>query len=849
MKYRIGLIAMFVLAKISSGWTAETNASAGSDVTNAPVLAEVTNVPARPGPTLAVRAYRLEGDTALLPEPGAVFSNYTGQVNLARIHEGLDALQLFYRRSGFPSLSVALPQQTLTDGVVRVEIINPMAVGATNALARPLPEFEVLGYLVEGNAVLPTDQLSVLSNYTGRVDLPRIHEGLDQLQRVYRQSGFSNVNVTLPRQEPRNGIVRVKIVTCRPAGVANSPATPKPAAIPKAAIQTESTATPATNRPVKPAPTFAVHGYLIEGNTVLPPEKFGLLSNYTGRVEFARVREGLGQLQLLYRQLGFATIGVTLPRQKLTNGIVRVKVVEGKLASIKVEGNRHFSTNNILRALPSLDTNILLNTKWFQPELDRANANLDRQIYPVINPGLEPGTSDLTLKVKDRLPLHGRMEVNDKSTPGTPLLRLDTALQYNNLWQHDHQIGLDYTFSPQSMKTGNYKPQFYDQPMVASYSGFYRLPLGFDHGLREDYDRQPVSFGYNEITHKFDLPAATGEPELIAFASRSVSDTPVRYGSLTVITNTDLLDVDNQFAQRELTYNNDLGTKLTIPIREFLGVRSSITLGFDYKTYNSQTFTTNLTYVTLYGTNGLGERVAVTNLTVANAANRTIELDYLPISFGWSALRPDQWGVTTFSFNQNIFLTGLASPRKDFQIVAVSRDAGGNYTTLNAGLTRRQNLPDDWSLLLRANGQWASEALINNEQFALGGTSGVRGYQEGEAYGDDGWRVLFDVNAPPIQVGEFPVADDGESVPAYLRCSWFMDYGRVYLIDRGLQPDHLSEWGTGIGFFLTAGEHFDARLTVGWALADAGSRSNPNNTLVLSPAGSVQAYFSVGFQF
>jgi len=116
-------------------------------------------------------------------------------------------------------------------------------------------------------------------------------------------------------------------------------------------------------------------------------------------------------------------------------------------------------------------------------------------------------------------------------------------------------------------------------------------------------------------------------------------------------------------------------------------------------------------------------------------------------------------------------------------------------------LTRRQNLPDDWSLLLRANGQWASEALINNEQFALGGTSGVRGYQEGEVYGDDGWRVMFDVNAPPVQVGEFPVSGDGEGIPAYLRCSCFMDYGEAYLFDR---PGSLSttyrEWGPAWAF-------------------------------------------------
>ena len=182
-----------------------------------------------------------------------------------------------------------------------------------------------------------------------------------------------------------------------------------------------------------------------------------------------------------------------------------------------------------------LDTNILLNTKWFQPELDRANQNQDRQIYPVISPGLEPGTSDLTLQVKDRLPLHGHMEINDKSTPGTPLLRVDTAIQYNNLWQREHQTGFDYAFSPQQMKSYNDGSEFYNAPMISSYSGFYRLPFGSGGSLREDYDRLPVDFGYNEVTHQFTLPAPSGNPELIFFGSRSSSDSPPRYGLGSII--------------------------------------------------------------------------------------------------------------------------------------------------------------------------------------------------------------------------------------------------------------------------------------------------------------------------
>ena len=100
------------------------------------------------------------------------------------------------------------------------------------------------------------------------------------------------------------------------------------------------------------------------------------------------------------------------------------------------------------------------------------------RFIPLSAPALNRERRDLTLKVKDQLPLHGHMEVNDKSTPDTPLLRVDTAVQYGNLWQREHQIGLDYNFSPQEFKPAGDFSGFYDQPMVASYSGFYRMPPG-----------------------------------------------------------------------------------------------------------------------------------------------------------------------------------------------------------------------------------------------------------------------------------------------------------------------------------------------------------------------------------
>ena len=719
-------------------------------------------------------------------------------------------------------------------GTVRASHAQPANLLSTNSAKLKVPSCHVKAYSIEGNTLLPSEKFDFFTNYTGpAVDLARLREGLDELQLLYCNLGFSAASVTLPPQHLTNGIVRVKVVEGKPADAtvagnhyfgSNSISRPQPA-------------NPPPGNSAKAAePTFRVTSYKIEGNTVLPPEKFDFLTNYTGlAVSVARLREGLGELQLLYRNLGFATVSVTLPQQRLTNGIVRVAVIEGKLARVSVTGNHYFSSNNIRRALPSLATNVLLNSKWLQPEMDRANQNPDRQIYPVVSPDEEPGFSDLTLRVKDRLPLHGHIEVNDKSTPGTPLLRIDTALQYNNLWQLEHQIGLQYSFSPQDTKPDDYMPRFYDQPMVASYSAFYRIPFSSDASLREEYERLPVDFGYNEITHQFHLPQPSGNPELILYGSRSSSDTPLRYGPLADVVNNPLVTITSQSAEHDLTFTENAGGKYTLPLKEFAGIHSLFALGFDFKSYRLQSYSTNLSHVsTTLTNNGVAN---TTSSVIALPSNSHEEVTYMPLSWGWSGDRPDKWGASSLSLEEDVFLSPLESSRPHFQTAAGNEAAGGTFAKVTANLSREEKLPDGWSMLWRAAGQWASAPLISNEEFPLGGTAGVRGYQEGDSYGDTGWRTTLDLRAPAMGMGSFPV-NGGQHVPGYGRPSVFMDYGQVNIIDKSEAPT-VRQWGTGVGFFVNATQHLDARLTLGWAL-----RNTP-----VAAAGSLQAYFSLGLQF
>jgi hemolysin activation/secretion protein/AraC-like DNA-binding protein len=598
-------------------------------------------------------------------------------------------------------------------------------------------------------------------------------------------------------------------------------------------------AAPATSSRTNAAPAFEVKGYNLEGNTLLDESVTDpILKPYTGpAVSFDEIRKALGALQLAYRQRGYVTVGVGLPPQQLTNGIVTFKVTEGRLAEVRVVGNRHFSTKNVLRALPSVETNQILNGLVFQQDLDRANANRDRQIYPVISPGPDPGTSVLELRVKDRPPYHGRVEVNNYGTPGTPDLRMDVSAVVNNLWQLEHQFGFQYGFSPGYSKEGDYA--FYDLPLVANYSAFYRVPLAPLSG--NHHEVSPAAFGYDESARRFVPPPAIGAGELIVYASRSSSDTGHQLQSETltppVVPPEGTLQVSDRVFSRILNPTEDIGFRLTKPIDEWKGWKFSGSAGLDFKKYNS-TQTQNrvfqaTVFVPTFGTTGPPFTQFASPPT---ETSRTLETGtvYLPASFGFTASRNDALGSTVFTLNQSLNLSHLYSSAVEYQAATGSTNTSGYYYIVSSGLSREQKLWHEWGVRLSLDGQWASEPLISTEQYGLGGVAGVRGYRPGQEYGDSGWRAICEPHTPWYKVGMV----DG-TVPLMVRGYTFLDYGQVSLKDPGLRESPLSMCGTGIGVDATVGPHLESKLLVSVPLLSVPGRD----------AGSPLFLFSLGVQF
>ncbi len=765
-------------------------------------------------------------------------SGATGEsVSLSSVRQGMVRLRQTLRDHGYPSAAVVLPKQPLTNGVVVLEVALGTGSLQTNPKSNPTPEpqgalpgwqapaYDVRHFVVRGNTVLSPETINgVLGPAAGPTTrLQELEEALRRLQKVYRDQGYAGAVVSLPQQLLTDGTVEV-VVREGPAPSVND-----------TVRRLEFVAPPATNAGPK-GPFFVVQRYEVSGNTLLRPEVVdSYFTNAVGSaVNFTQIQKALGELQMGYRERGFATVSVGLPQQQLTNGIVRVQVTEGLLTDIRVTGNRHFSSNNIMGALPSLRTNMMVNSRVFQRELDTANQNRDRQIYPTLGPGPDPGTSALELRVKDRLPLHVRGDVDNYNTPRTPRWRINSSIQYNNLWQEEHQVGFSYGFSPQEYKDPKPEPDLLlNRPLVSYFSTYYRMPLG-----KADSVEQQIStsgnFGYNEATRQFVLPPSGSRPELVFFGSAAPMDTGVQYGPERIVTQTPLLTIVSQDTGQNLTWSDDLGGQFTRPWVISGRTRFGASAGLDWKRFAQESFNTNNFTITTVVTNSQGSQTIVTRVS-SPQPGRSSQVTYLPLNQGGDFSLTDRWG--TFSGNVGLNYN-FVGDTQDFQIVSGARNASANYLKGVVALVRDQKLPGDWSMLVRASGQGATVPLIGNEQFSLGGINSVRGYFEGDVFGDSGWFASAELRTPylsttlPMWMGE---------VPAWLRGSVFIDSGQAYLIDRGPSGEAFDQllWGAGFGMSLNINQHVFMRFALAWPFADT----------LNTTAGDPRAYVTLEGQF
>jgi hemolysin activation/secretion protein len=288
------------------------------------------------------------------------------------------------------------------------------------------------------------------------------------------------------------------------------------------------------------APRFDLLEFEIEGNSVLaaPAVERAVMPYLGPERTLADVEKAREALEKAYQGAGFLSVFVDIPEQRIEGGVVRLRVVEGRVDRLAVTGSRYYDQGFIRQGVPALAPGTVPDFNQLQAQLG-ALTREQRQLQPVLKPGRTPGTLDAEIKVSDQLPLQGTIELNNRHAADTDPWRLQGNVRYDNLLQRDHSVGITAIVAPFAVEQSKVLAINYAAPMAPDWTALgYAVfsdsevePLGvvtvFGRGLTlgtravvqlGDAREHQLSFGVDYKDLRESTVAGTGE-----------ESTPLRY--------------------------------------------------------------------------------------------------------------------------------------------------------------------------------------------------------------------------------------------------------------------------------------------------------------------------------
>lgn len=156
---------------------------------------------------------------------------------------------------------------------------------------------------------------------------------------------------------------------------------------------------------------------------------------------------------------------------------------------------------------------------------------------------------------------------------------------------------------------------------------------------------------------------------------------------------------------------------------------------------------------------------------------------YLPVSVAYTANWVGKGNSTAADADVTFNIRGLGSNLTELDNSRYQ--AGGDFIYVRGDLAHTHDLPGGFQIYGKAQGQLASEPLLNTEQISGGGLSTVRGYLESEVLGDNGIFATGELRTPSLGFWSHGKVQDW-------RFYVFGDWGMVTVIDA--LPEQQSEF-------------------------------------------------------
>ncbi|MBN4004089.1 ShlB/FhaC/HecB family hemolysin secretion/activation protein [Nostoc sp. LPT] len=227
-----------------------------------------------------------------------------------------------------------------------------------------------------------------------------------------------------------------------------SPELPQPLP-PPAEILPPSAPTPT---PDEPPPgnfpqTIVVDRFEVVGSTVFSAQELALATaEFTKRpISLSEVYQARSKITDLYVKNGYITSGAYIPPQRIQSGVIKIQVVEGKLADIQITGTRRLNPNYV-RSRLAIATSPPLNRQRLLEALQLLQLNpLIQNVTAELSAGSGTGTSLLEIKVSEAKTFSSQIILDNGRSPSVGSFRRGLRLNEANLLGLGDGLSVGYT--------------------------------------------------------------------------------------------------------------------------------------------------------------------------------------------------------------------------------------------------------------------------------------------------------------------------------------------------------------------------------------------------------------------
>ena len=187
-------------------------------------------------------------------------------------------------------------------------------------------------------------------------------------------------------------------------------------------------------------------------------------------VSLPELNEVVETIEDKYKQAGYFLSRVYIPPQTLENGVLKVKVIEGYLSELFVEGGTAGNRAKINELTEGLVNKKPLDLPSVEKAIRTLNAFPSTTVNAVLRQGAELGASEMVLNVS-QLPDYYSLSVNNFNAPAVGTWGASFAGTVNRLFDIDNQLSFSTSASLGSGSVEDFK-------RMLSFSAKYSQPIG-----------------------------------------------------------------------------------------------------------------------------------------------------------------------------------------------------------------------------------------------------------------------------------------------------------------------------------------------------------------------------------